>query len=347
MSKIKYSYDYGESKLRGKNGSKGKFFVILFAVLLLIAVAVFVKSAFFSNNEDSAEVKVEEVVSEKTTESPTVTPTANQNSTTSNTASSNTNSAEAKTTVANPQGYDEDFAALSKAMEETDYQTSKKIALEMLKKYGESDKSGPYFRKIAHFITKLNMKIISNGLNDEKMVTHRIDFGDNLSAIAIKYNFPVEAILKANNLKSTKIFPGNTLKVYTFDWRIEVSKKARLLYVYDGDTLFAIYDIGIGKEGRTPEGEFKITDKIANPDWYSPDGRIVPFGDKENVLGTRWFKLEPINDTASYHIGYGIHGTWDTGSITKSLSNGCIRMRNEEVEELFTYIPRQVLVKIY
>ena len=126
-----------------------------------------------------------------------------------------------------------------------------------------------------------------------------------------------------------------------------LAEKAKLLYVFDGDQLFAMYDIGIGKEGRTPEGEFKITDKIANPDWYAPDGRIVAFGDKENVLGTRWLKLDPIGDTDAFHIGYGIHGTWDTGSISQSLSNGCIRMRNEEVEELFTYIPRKVLVKIY
>jgi lipoprotein-anchoring transpeptidase ErfK/SrfK len=217
----------------------------------------------------------------------------------------------------------------------------------MLTKYGEADKAGPFYRKIGKFISKLNMKIIGSGLTDEKMVVYRVNIGDNLTNIAIKYNFPVDAIQKANNLKTTTIYPGKSLKVYQFDWRIEVSKKAKLLYVYDGDNLFAMYDIGIGKEGRTPEGEFKITDKIANPDWYAPDGRIVAFGDKENVLGTRWLKLDPINNTDAFHIGYGIHGTWDTGSITQSLSNGCIRMRNEEVEELFTYIPRQVFVKIY
>ncbi len=365
MAKMKYSYSGGGSNFKSTNSQnrgKGKFFALLLVTLLLIVGAIYFSSKLFGKKEDNSansavtpaqntEVKVSSQTTETTKKETTSVVQENVETSTPVTPSQDTsttqNSEVPKEISQNPPGYDQDFAALQKAFAETDYQTSKKIALDMLQKYGEADKAGPMYRKLGQFITKLNMKIIKNGLNDEKLVNYRINFGDNLTNIAIKHNFPVEAIQKANNLKSTVIYPGKSLKVYTFDWRIEVSKKAKLLYVYDGDKLFALYDIGIGKEGRTPEGEFKITDKIANPDWYSPDGRIVAFGDKENVLGTRWLKLEPINDTDAFHIGYGIHGTWDTGSITKSLSNGCIRMKNEEVEELFTYIPRQVIVKIY
>ena len=353
MSKIKYSYNVGGSKLKPQNSGKGKFFAMLFAVLILIAAAIFLKSKFFDKQAEeevaianpAVTVKEEKIVApaeiKKDNEKPKETTEVKQ---AEKVTEQNT---PIQKVVANPAGYDEDFAKLKKYMADTDYQNAKKVALDMLKKYGEADKAGPYYRKIGHFISSLNMKVIKNGLKDKKMVVYRINPGDNLTNIAFKYNFPVDAILQANNLTTTTIHPGRTLKVYQCDWRIEVSKNAKLLYVYDGDDLFALYDIGIGKEGRTPEGEFKITDKIANPDWYAPDGRIVAFGDKENVLGTRWLKLEPINDTDAFNIGYGIHGTWDAGSITKSLSNGCIRMRNEEVEELFTYIPRQVVVKIY
>lgn len=239
----------------------------------------------------------------------------------------------------------ENNKAFAKAVADTDYQSAKLLLLKELKTC--KNKSSLYFRTLGKYLRALNIKILFDGVPGGKNENYIIKSGDSLSRIAIKYNLPVSAIVKANKLKSATIYPGQRLKVYKGEWRIEVSKIAKLLYVYDGDDLFAIYDIGIGKEGRTPVGDFILTDKIEHPAWYSPDGRIVPYGEKENVLGTHWLKIEPAGKTDSAFIGYGIHGTWDEGSITKSLSNGCIRMTNDEVAELFTYIPRKTPVKIY
>ena len=193
----------------------------------------------------------------------------------------------------------------------------------------------------------LNNKILFDGIPGGKNENYSVKSGDSLSQIAIRSNLPVTAIMKANKLKNTMIYPGQKLKIYKGNWKIEVSKIHKLLYVFDGKDLFAIYDIGIGKEGRTPKGDFILTDKIEHPSWYSPDGKVVPYGEKDNVLGTHWLKIEPTGDTDPSYSGYGIHGTWDEGSITKSLSNGCIRMTNDEVAELFMYIPRRTPVKIY
>jgi lipoprotein-anchoring transpeptidase ErfK/SrfK len=44
--------------------------------------------------------------------------------------------------------------------------------------------------------------------------------------------------------------------------------------------------------------------------------------------------------------GYGIHGTWDKDSIGKAESAGCIRLRNEDVEELFLLVPVGTPVRI-
>lgn len=233
----------------------------------------------------------------------------------------------------------------AKAITDTDYQTAKSLLIKELSAC--KNKTSLYFRTLGKYLRALNIKILFDGVPGGKNENYIVKSGDSLSRIAIAYNLPVSSIVKANKLKSVTIYPGQRLKVYRGKWKIEVSKIAKLLYVYDGDELFAIYDIGIGKEGRTPVGDFILTDKIEHPAWYSPDGRIVPYGEKENVLGTHWLKIEPAGKTDAAFIGYGIHGTWDEGSITKSLSNGCIRMTNDEVAELFTFIPRKTTVKIY
>jgi lipoprotein-anchoring transpeptidase ErfK/SrfK len=44
--------------------------------------------------------------------------------------------------------------------------------------------------------------------------------------------------------------------------------------------------------------------------------------------------------------GYGIHGTWDNSAIGKAESQGCVRMRNEDVEELFALLPLKTAVVI-
>jgi len=55
--------------------------------------------------------------------------------------------------------------------------------------------------------------------------------------------------------------------------------------------------------------------------------------------------LRATGDTEDVR-GYGIHGTWEPSSIGKAESAGCIRMRNEEVEELYSLIPNGTAVEI-
>jgi hypothetical protein len=47
-------------------------------------------------------------------------------------------------------------------------------------------------------------------------------------------------------------------------------------------------------------------------------------------LGTRWVGLS--------EKGYGIHGTNAPGSVGHAASHGCIRLRNHDVEKLFTMV---------
>jgi len=108
---------------------------------------------------------------------------------------------------------------------------------------------------------------------------------------------------------------------------------------YENDKLIKEYSIAIGKPSTpTPIGLFQVIDKEINPCWYPPEKRgvVVPSG-PNNPLGYRWMGFEG---------NYGIHGTNAPWSIGLAVSNGCIRMHEEEVEELFTYVPNNTPVHI-
>jgi LysM repeat protein len=60
------------------------------------------------------------------------------------------------------------------------------------------------------------LKINPTTQTSSKTVTqkmHTVKSGETLSSIANKYNTTVDAIMKANNLKSTKIYVGQKLKI--------------------------------------------------------------------------------------------------------------------------------------
>lgn len=146
-----------------------------------------------------------------------------------------------------------------------------------------------------------------------------------------------------NGLHSDTIYPGQVLSLPLERTRIVVWKDSWLLAVFLGDGLLTAYPVGLGKSGGTPEGTFEIATKLEHPDWNSRRlGRVVPYGDPENVLGTRWLGFK---STPRYQ-GYGIHGTDDPDSIGKNMSEGCIRLRNADVEELFDIIAKGTSVEI-
>jgi len=123
---------------------------------------------------------------------------------------------------------------------------------------------------------------------------------------------------------------------------ILVRKHDHQLWVLLGEVPVRVHAVGLGMNGRTPEGAFEIEELMSRPDYYPPGGRRVPFGQKGNPLGTRWLGFR---DTADAQ-GFGIHGTDEPRSIGKDESQGCVRMRNEEVEQIFTWVTVGTRVEI-
>ena len=85
--------------------------------------------------------------------------------------------------------------------------------------------------------------------------------------------------------------------------------------------------MGLGKEDSTPLGAYCAGAKLKNPTQFDRDkGKTIEFGAPDHTIGTRWITI------ASQ---YGIHGTVEPQSIGKQMSKGCIRMLNEDVEQVF------------
>lgn len=95
------------------------------------------------------------------------------------------------------------------------------------------------------------------------------------------------------------------------------------------------YGIGVGREGFTWSGSERISSMKEWPDWFPPKEMIerqpylprVMIGGPGNPLGARALYLG--------HTLYRIHGTNEPNTIGKTVSSGCIRLINEDIEDLY------------
>ncbi|RAL21935.1 L,D-transpeptidase [Thermoflavimicrobium daqui] len=134
--------------------------------------------------------------------------------------------------------------------------------------------------------------------------------------------------------------------VFKTPYQIEVNKTTNKLYLYKKGKLIKKYSVATGadeKDNRTPEGTFPIVTKTKQPQW-----RNIKGGDPKNPLGPRWHGLK-VGDKGRSAQGqiYGIHGTIKKSSIGRHSTNGCIRMYNEDVKELYDIVPSGTPVWIH
>ena len=197
----------------------------------------------------------------------------------------------------------------------------------------------PLRMKIEEALGPLNVELIRRPWPMVEKQDVVVQEGDSIKVLARKFGTTVELIVKGNELKRPDVIrPGQHLKVFSGKMAIKVSKARNDLLLTSNGAFFKRYGVGTGRYDKTPVGAFVIAERIPEPPWWRDDGRTVPFGDKENILGTRWMAIKATGTTPEIK-GYGIHGTWDTNSIGKAESAGCIRLKNEDVEELFEMVP--------
>jgi lipoprotein-anchoring transpeptidase ErfK/SrfK len=232
-----------------------------------------------------------------------------------------------------------------KLFESKKYLESKKILLGLLKKKKLSEKD-ELFWQVMGVLTEINRIIVTTDFYTPEKIRHNVVPGNRLSRMAKTYQTTVQNINRSNgrDINDSRIYVGKVFYIYPGFWKIKIIKSKHKLILYDKGIPFMVYDIADGRQNRTPVGHFKIKTKEIEPAWTAP-GKNIPYGDPRNVLGSRWMGLEEQVEN-SQNVGYGIHGTNDPSSIGSSASNGCIRMNNRDVEELYDILPYGVNVEI-
>mgnify|MGYP000324192668 CR=1 FL=1 len=184
--------------------------------------------------------------------------------------------------------------------------------------------------KIKKNIERLNINIIFSPLLDECSIQYAVKPNDTLIKIAKKFGTTVALIKKANGLKSDIIHPQQKLKVNTCKFSIVIDKSQNLLFLKQNDRIVKTYVVSTGKNNSTPTGKFKVANKLKKPVWFKAGAVVLP-DSPDNVLGSRWIGLNIK--------GYGIHGNRNVNDIGKQVTQGCIRMHNKDVEELYDIVP--------
>jgi lipoprotein-anchoring transpeptidase ErfK/SrfK len=109
---------------------------------------------------------------------------------------------------------------------------------------------------------------------------------------------------------------------------IVIVNSERKLYYITGNGRAIRYGVAVGKSDELWMGRTFVTEKKVDPRWVPIDGSDpVEGGEDENPLGKRALYL----DWSLLRI----HGTPSRGSIGRAVSNGCVRMLNEDVMDLF------------
>ncbi len=119
---------------------------------------------------------------------------------------------------------------------------------------------------------------------------------------------------------------------------IVIDTKSRYLYLVGHDGFARRYGVGVGRAGFGWKGTQKITRKAEWPDWRPPaqmrkrQPGLPAFvaGGPNNPLGARALYLGSTL--------YRIHGSNEPWTIGKAVSSGCIRMRNEDVVDLYNRV---------
>ncbi len=136
------------------------------------------------------------------------------------------------------------------------------------------------------------------------------------------------AIEKAPRAESTERGERVTTKFQFPVGSLVIVNNERKLYYITAPGEAIRYKVAVGKNEELWMGRTFVAAKVVDPRWIPVNGDDpVEGGDPANPLGKRALYL----DWSLLRI----HGTPSRGSIGSAVSNGCIRMLNEDVMDVF------------
>nr|WP_245875709.1 L,D-transpeptidase [Puniceibacterium antarcticum] len=159
------------------------------------------------------------------------------------------------------------------------------------------------------------------------------------------YNLPVEMLPRVVPISVSfapfeiHVFPGEFGLYWTLPGNIAVR-----------------YVVGIGRPGLYEAGEFYVGAKKEWPSWTPTPGMLR----REPGVYSRWRDgmpgglNNPLGSRALYLFQPGrgdtflrIHGTNDPSTLARRVSNGCARMVNDQMIDLYDRVPMDTRVVLY
>jgi lipoprotein-anchoring transpeptidase ErfK/SrfK len=136
---------------------------------------------------------------------------------------------------------------------------------------------------------------------------------------------------------STGWIPASEVKVQGDPYRLVVTQSTHQLNIYNFSNLERSYPVAVGApDTPTPLGTYYITEllKTTNPGVY---------GDYAYGLSGH---SPTLTDFDGYDAEIGLHGTGDPSSIGQSVSHGCVRLNNADVDALVPVLPLGTPIEI-
>lgn len=152
----------------------------------------------------------------------------------------------------------------------------------------------------------------------------------NCQKISLAFEIPVVSNNLLDNSVSKPADDSEDLLAQPI--HLKISLKHHRLTLYKGYHAIKSYPVAVGRRGwETPIGNFQVLQMLKNPTWINPlTDESIPGGDPKNPLGHYWIEFWTDGKNS-----IGLHGTPNPETVGKTISHGCVRMYNKDVEELF------------
>jgi LysM repeat protein len=201
---------------------------------------------------------------------------------------------------------------------------------------------GPQLTTARELVSRINQSLVFGrkiAPGDPFVTAYTVRPGEVLEKIAARESIPWELLCRINGISDPhKLKAGQTLKMLKGPVHAVVHKRTFQMDLYLGQPggvdsmLITTLPVGLGADGSTPVGTWKVINKLKNPTYHSPRAEgIIAADDPGNPLGEYWLGLEGLDGQAIGKSSYGIHGTIEPDSIGKEASMGCIRLRTDDI----------------
>ncbi|MCC6464891.1 MAG: L,D-transpeptidase family protein [Planctomycetes bacterium] len=186
----------------------------------------------------------------------------------------------------------------------------------------ERERALPLF----HSVTS---ELFLSSVHNEFSENYVVKSGDSYDRIAAKAGVSTALLYDLNNRPRghKALHPGENLKLPKGQPHVVVRKRDFTASLYFGQWLVRQYVVAHGKNNNTPEGASTISTMSVDPEKSSRGPN-----DQVNEMKLRWMGLSSYGGNRT---GIGFHGTQHADSIPGMTSRGCIRMKDEDVVELY------------